>query len=291
GDEAEPKMQRLLDRLSKPIATNLTASVTGGNIDFAPRSLPDLYAGEPLVLLGRTKHLQGTLTVSGITDGTRWNQRIDLTKASQSDVVAKLWARRRIAEVEAERYSGQTSYERADASIEELGMDFHLVTSRTSLIAVDETPSRPDGARLVREELPLLLPAGWDFDHLFGVQFANGGREMPSRGSEQRQSWNCPTPLPDTNSPLRLALPFYSQVWLERCGGGGSRLPIGPIAGPSSWLRSDARCSCPIIQSHPRRACPEERSFAARPSPCDHRSAAHQRRCAHGQGALHSVEG
>lgn len=221
GDEAEPKMQRLLDRLSKPIATNLTASVTGGNIDFAPRSLPDLYAGEPLVLLGRTKHLQGTLTVSGITDGTRWNQRIDLTKASQSDVVAKLWARRRIAEVEAERYSGQTSYERADASIEELGMDFHLVTSRTSLIAVDETPSRPDGARLVREELPLLLPAGWDFDHLFGVQFANGGREMPSRGSEQRQRLELPNTF--TGYQLTFAL--------------GLALLLSGLAGALWWRR------------------------------------------------------
>jgi Ca-activated chloride channel homolog len=202
GDEAEPQMQRLLDRLSKPIATNLTASVSGVNIDFAPRDLPDLYAGEPLVLLGRTKHLQGTLTVSGTTDGKRWSRRVDLTNASKSDVVAKLWARRRIAEVEAERYSGETTYERADASIEELGMDFHLVTSRTSLIAVDETPSRPDGARLMREELPLLLPAGWDFDHLFGVQFANGQREMPREGSEERQRLE----LPNTSTGYRLTL-------------------------------------------------------------------------------------
>ncbi|MEM1050953.1 MAG: marine proteobacterial sortase target protein [Pseudomonadota bacterium] len=202
GDEAEPQMQRLLDRLSKPVATNLTASVSGGNIDFAPRDLPDLYAGEPLVLLGRTKHLQGTLTVSGIIDGQRWSRSIDLTQANRSDVVAKLWARRRIAEVEAERYSGETSYERADASIEELGMDFHLVTSRTSLIAVDETPSRPDGAQLVREELPLLLPAGWDFDHLFGVQFASGQRETPSRHSEERRQLE----LPNTSTGYRLTL-------------------------------------------------------------------------------------
>jgi Ca-activated chloride channel family protein len=202
GDEAEPQMQRLLDRLSKPIATNLTASVSGGNIDFAPRELPDLYAGEPLVLLGRTKHLQGTLTVSGTTDGKRWSRRVNLSNASESDVVAKLWARRRIAEVEAERYSGETTYERADASIEELGIDFHLVTSRTSLIAVDETPSRPDGARLVREELPLPLPAGWDFDHLFSVQFANGQREMLARDSEERQRFE----LPNTSTGYRLTL-------------------------------------------------------------------------------------
>lgn len=221
GDEAEPQMQRLLDRLSKPVATNLTASVSGGNIDLAPRDLPDLYAGEPLVLLGRTKHLAGTLTVSGRIAGKPWSQRIDLTQANESDVVAKLWARRRIAEVEAERYSGETTYERADASIEELGMDFHLVTSRTSLIAVDETPSRPDGARLMREELPLLLPAGWDFNHLFAAQLSGAARDVPTRDAEERQRLQ----LPNTFTGYQLTLAI------------GLTLLLSGMAGAMWWRR------------------------------------------------------
>lgn len=217
GSEAERQMQSLLDRLSRPAATNLTASVEGGNIDFAPRDLPDLYAGEPLVLLGRTRHLAGTLTVSGMIEGQSWSRRIDLSEASNSEVVAKLWARRRIAEVEAERYSGQTSHERADASVEELGMDFHLVTSRTSLIAVDDTPSRPDGATLKREELPLLLPAGWDFDHLFGAQTAQGPRDLAARESEkQRQRLE----LPNTSTGYRITLALGLLLLLS--GGTGA---------------------------------------------------------------------
>ncbi len=217
GEEAEPQMQRLLDRLASPVATNLTATVEGGNIDFAPRDLPDLYAGEPLVLLGRTRHLAGTLTVSGMIGGERWSQRIPLGEARQSDVVAKLWAHRRIAEVEAERYSGETSHERVDASIEELGMAFHLVTSRTSLIAVDDTPSRPEGARLTREELPLLLPAGWDFDHLFATQFANESRDLPMRESDkQRQRLE----LPNTSTGYRLTLTLGLMLLVS--GGAGA---------------------------------------------------------------------
>lgn len=197
GAEAEPQMQRLLDRLARPVATNLEARVEGGNIDFTPRELPDLYAGEPLVLLGRTRHLQGTVVVSGTIDGVTWQRRIDLENATQSDAVAKLWARTRIAEVEAERWSGETSYQRVDETIEELGMDFGLVTSRTSLIAVDDTPSRPAGARMVQEELPLLLPAGWDFDHLFGGKSASAAefaafRERQNEALEHRQQLNLP---------------------------------------------------------------------------------------------------
>jgi Ca-activated chloride channel homolog len=53
-----------------------------------------------------------------------------------------------------------------------LALDHHLVTSLTSLVAVDKTPSRPDGARLARTDLPLNLPAGWDFDKVFGERLA-----------------------------------------------------------------------------------------------------------------------
>ncbi len=221
GEEAEEKMQSLLDRLARPVATNLTATVSGGNIDFAPRDLPDLYAGEPLVLLGRTRHLQGTLTLSGTIDGQRWSEQIDLAQAGRSEVVAKLWAYRRIAEVEAERWSGEMSYERADKSIEELGMAFHLVTSRTSLIAVDDTPSRPEGATLKFEELPLLLPAGWDFDHLFGAQVAAGSREMPLDLQKERQQLELPNTSTGFMLTLRLGLALIltgvaGLVWWRR---------------------------------------------------------------------------
>ena len=66
------------------------------------------------------------------------------------------------------RWTRQIEDAQADEAIAQTGLAFSLVTSQTSLIAVDETPSRPAGAQLTKEELPLLLPAGWDFDVLFG---------------------------------------------------------------------------------------------------------------------------
>ena len=62
----------------------------------------------------------------------------------------------------------QLSDERADARILEVALAHKLVSSQTSLVAVDRTPSRPEGAPLVRADLPLNLPAGWDFEALFG---------------------------------------------------------------------------------------------------------------------------
>ena len=229
GDEAEHQMQRLLDRLAQPVATEITATVEGGNIDFAPRDLPDLYAGEPLVLLGRTRHLQGTLTVSGMIEGERWTRQIDLNQARHSDAVAKLWAHRRISEVEAERISGQMSYELADMAIEELGMDFHLVTSRTSLIAIDDTPTRPEGATLRLEELPLLLPAGWDFDHLFAGHTASD------------EDWNLRNAtLNDEEHQQRLELPNTSTGYRITLALGLLLLLSGGL-GLAWWRREGAR--------------------------------------------------
>ena len=192
GDEVTSKMHALLERLKTPAAQNLSVSVDGATLDLAPHKLPDLYAGEPLVLLGRGKAAQGKLTLRGTTAGKGWTQTVDLAQALPSPAVAKLWASRRIADVEAQRASDEITYEDADKAVEALGMEFALVTARTSLIALDETPSRPKGARLTSEELPLLLPAGWDFDHLFGQDPLNPPKAPDASKGEQAEAMELP---------------------------------------------------------------------------------------------------
>jgi Ca-activated chloride channel family protein len=63
-----------------------------------------------------------------------------------------------------------------------LALAHHLVSRLTSLVAVDATPSRPAGAHLTRAELPLDLPAGWDFDKVFGTT----GGEPPAEAAPRK---------------------------------------------------------------------------------------------------------
>lgn len=182
GSEVNAKMTALLDRLKAPVARDLKVTVDGAPIDFTPRRLPDLYVGEPLVLLGRGQALSGRLTVSGMIGDKPWSQTVDLSAAVDSPAVARLWANRRVAEIEAARAAGEVEDDQADGQIADLGLAYSLVTSQTSLVAVDETPTRPAGARLTREELPLLLPAGWDFDTLFNDAAAHA--TPPTAGAE-----------------------------------------------------------------------------------------------------------
>ncbi|WP_232476228.1 marine proteobacterial sortase target protein [Flavisphingomonas formosensis] len=171
-EEVSARMAALLDTLERPSVRNLSVKVEGMAIDLTPRMLPDLYAGEPLVLLGRTGAVQGTMTISGRIGDRPWSQTVRLADAVPSPAVAKLWARRRIDDVEADRSLGKLEDQAADRQIADLGLEQGLVTSQTSLVAVDETPVRPTGAMLTREELPMNLPAGWDFDTLFGGEAA-----------------------------------------------------------------------------------------------------------------------
>lgn len=196
GGEVNAKMTALLERLRTPAVHDVSVSIEGAPLDLTPKQLPDLYAGEPLVLLGKGETLSSKLTIRGLIGDTPWSQSVDLSSAQDSPAVAKLWANRSIADVEAQRASGQMEDAAADEAVAKLGLDYSIVTRQTSLVAVDETPSRPAGARLTQEELPLLLPAGWDFDTLFGQNGEAG--EAPKAGADGAADQSQAMDLPQT---------------------------------------------------------------------------------------------
>jgi Ca-activated chloride channel homolog len=55
------------------------------------------------------------------------------------------------------------------------------VTRLTSMVAVDKTPSRPQGAPLRVSDLPINLPAGWDFAKVFGER-----PQLPAMPTDRR---------------------------------------------------------------------------------------------------------
>jgi Ca-activated chloride channel family protein len=190
--------------LSKPSVQDLKVNVSGNSFSLTPQLLPDLYAGEPLVLMGQADNLEGTVTVSGRIGTRTWTQKLDLSKATTSPSVAKAWARRRIDDIEIERTLGKIEDEAADQAIADIGLGFSIVTSQTSLVAVDETPSRPVGTPLREEDLPINLPEGWDFETLFGGETAAAA--LANEAAQLAQNEVKPFQLPQTatNYALRL---------------------------------------------------------------------------------------
>jgi Ca-activated chloride channel family protein len=167
-DQVEERMRALFGKLESPAVTNLTAAFSAGGADSTPAMLPDLYRGEPVAIAARVSALAGTLEIKGTIGNQPWVVTLPLKDAAEGKGLSKLWARRKIADAEVARTLRTLAPEAADQRILALALTHHLVTRLTSLVAVDATPSRPDGAHLTRAEVPLNLPAGWDFDKVFG---------------------------------------------------------------------------------------------------------------------------
>ncbi len=125
---------------------------------------------------------------------------LPLANAAEGTGLSKLWARRKIADAEVARTLRTITPEEADKRILALALDHHLVTRLTSLVAVDKTPSRPDGARLTRADIPLNLPAGWEFDKVFGGRARR--RRRPLAAPIERRA-DSPTPTRRSAWPMR----------------------------------------------------------------------------------------
>jgi Ca-activated chloride channel family protein len=147
---------------------------------MTPALLPDLYRGEPIVLAAKVASLAGTVEIQGRIGDQPWQVTLSLANAAEGKGLSKLWARRKIDDAEVARTLRKLKPEEADTVILALALDHHLVSRLTSLVAVDKTPSRPAGARLTRADIPLNLPAGWDFDKVFGERGTVPANQPPA---------------------------------------------------------------------------------------------------------------
>ena len=167
-DQVEERMRGLFNKLENPAVTGLSAKFSEATADTTPAVIPDLYRGEPLVLAAKLDRLVGSVEIKGRIGDRPWMVTLPLANAAEGKGLSKLWARRKISDTEIARTLRQMSPEDADKAILALALEHQLVTRLTSLVAVDRTPNRPAGEPLRLTELPINLPAGWDFAKLFG---------------------------------------------------------------------------------------------------------------------------
>jgi Ca-activated chloride channel family protein len=161
-------MRGLFAKLENPAVTGLTAKFSEAAADMTPAAIPDVYRDEPLVLAAKLDKLTGSVEIRGRIGDRPWVVTLPVANAAEGKGLSKLWARRKIADAEIARTLRHGTPEDADKTILALALEHQLVTRLTSLVAVDKTPSRPVGETLKLTELPLNLPAGWEFAKVFG---------------------------------------------------------------------------------------------------------------------------
>ena len=130
-------------------------------VELYPPAIPDVYAGEPLVLAASFPAAPDRpllMTAFGQADGLPWRQSV---AGAQSELpgISTLWARRKIEHVIDSRVTG-VAEDLIRKLVVDTALEHHLVSPYTSLVAVDKTPARSAAAALERRNLDNTMPAG-----------------------------------------------------------------------------------------------------------------------------------
>ncbi len=167
--EVGEKMAALFSKLETPLLTDITIQwPEGESVEMWPSRIPDLYAGETIVLAVKMQQPIAKLDISGQVAGNAWKQQVMLKGGALESGVHLLWARRKIAELMNEKARGRDESKVRD-EILDIALSHKLVSQYTSLIAVDKTPSRPIDVDLKSKAMPTNLPKGWSANKVFGT--------------------------------------------------------------------------------------------------------------------------
>jgi len=169
GQVAE-RMDALLRKLESPALTDIGVDwPPAARAEAWPQNIPDLYAGEPVLVTARLAQLPERLSIHGGRGADAWNADVEVAAAAErSPGIARVWARRKIdALMDRTRREGETPALRSE--IVDIAVAHRLLTRFTAMVAVDRTPVRPAGAPLRSAAVPTELPHGSSMAHVFGA--------------------------------------------------------------------------------------------------------------------------
>ena len=154
--EVREKMSRLFEKIEAPVLQDVAIRWADGTaVETFPERVPDLYLGEPIVVTASAASFTRTVVVSGMRGTEPWSVALTPSPASGASGVGALWARAKIAALmDAMRRGADGTALRAQ--VVDVALTHHLVSSYTSLVAVDVTPTAPGSAKtaLVKASLP-----------------------------------------------------------------------------------------------------------------------------------------
>ncbi len=168
-NEVQSKMKALFQKLETPLMRELQADFGNAEAEVYPKRLPDLYAGEPLIISTKTNLNTHTIIISGKRQQSTWQNSIQLDQGMKGRGIGTLWARRKIADLMDQQHEGANK-EIIKQQIIATALQHHLVSKHTSLVAVDATPSRPESEAIEQQAMPVNLPHGQVHEKIFGLR-------------------------------------------------------------------------------------------------------------------------
>ncbi len=104
--EVSLKMGELFAKLENPVLADIELVWPDPDAETWPARVPDLYAGEPVVVTARLATVHGDLEASGVRAHQAWRTGVKLSVGKESAGINRLWARRKIAALMEDRVRG-----------------------------------------------------------------------------------------------------------------------------------------------------------------------------------------
>ena len=230
--EVKAKMTALFRKLESPALTDIAVDWPAG-VDAWPRVLPDLYAGEPVVVTAQFNANAGTgnIALSGRRGGAMWGSLLPVATTGNEPGIGVLWAR---AKIDALMDAGRKGAPEEDvrAAVLDVALTHHLVSKYTSLVAVDVTPTKPAGVAASKTAMPGNIPEG-----------LTGFDQLPRTAT--------PAPLLIAAGGLALLVAGALALWLRVGAPFAASLALATLAA-SAVVGTDAAHAAPRAKSPPR---------------------------------------
>ncbi len=174
GERIEAKVVRQLERALSPVLTDVAVDWAGLGAEQAPHRVPPVFDGGRVLVFGKLEKLEAAtvaLRAKGATSEVRFELAIDPSQAMDGSLLATLWARTRIRDLEegsselhvgrgSRQTRGKSVDDRAKDEVIRLGKQYGLASRHTSYVAVEERPDGTPGEVLLRK-VPSAITRGW----------------------------------------------------------------------------------------------------------------------------------
>ena len=269
-DRLDAVMAKVHRRIGTPIATELALRATGLDLDrgsLAPAKLPDVYAGAPVVILGRYRGAAPAGAAIEI-EGTSLGDPLRMTVASSSAPhgstwLAASWARAHLRDLE-DQYAAEARGA-LEQQIVRVSKQFSVLSRFTAFVAIDRSQVVNKGGVLHQAVQPVEGPAGWAPQ---GAAYGggSGGRSLVGVGAPRC----APTPGyaaprgPMLSAPMSNAA-MSGSMSDSMMGGGAVDLDMGD---ESDEFSADAEAPLfgePAPRAPSQPAPPQARPVSGRP--------------------------
>ena len=137
--QVRSRMGELFAKLDSPVMTAIHVRNDDPTVEMWPARIPDLYAGEPLVVTLRVVDRSAPIVITGRLGNESWKTELRVPEPIEGSGVGKLWARNKI-ETAMDRFSEGADPVSVKSEVVRVALQHHLVSQYTSLVAVDRSP-------------------------------------------------------------------------------------------------------------------------------------------------------